>query len=217
MGTATNFNRLIYATLVLSLGLMANSACQAGLQEGYDAYDRGDYKTALEEFRILAEQGYAKAQYNLGFMYATGEGVAKDNTEAMKWFRKAAEQGYADAQYSLGIMYANGKGVPESFIQAYAWVNLAAAPGNKKAIELKELLRKQMSLGQIAEAQKLSRTFFERIYSKAAKRTPLLPSSTHDLILRTQEHLKALGYKPGPVDGILGDRTRQALRQYDVV
>ncbi len=166
MGTATNFNRLIYATLVLSLGLMANSACQAGLQESYDAYDRGDYKTALEEFRILAEQGYAKAQYNLGFMYATGEGVAKDNTEAMKWFRKAAEQGYADAQYSLGIMYANGKGVPESFIQAYAWVNLATAQGYKEAIEWKELLRKLMTPSQIADAQKLSRILFERIHGK---------------------------------------------------
>jgi len=44
---------------------------------------------------------------------------------------------------------------------------------------------------------------------------PILTSSTQrDLILRAQEHLKALGYKPGPVDGILGGKTRDALRQY---
>ena len=42
----------------------------------------------------------------------------------------------------------------------------------------------------------------------------LAVNSIRDLILRAQEHLKAVGYKPGPVDGIIGDRTRQALRQY---
>lgn len=47
-----------------------------------------------------------------------------------------------------------------------------------------------------------------------ANRAPPLTSSLRDLTLRAQEHLKASGYQPGPVDGILGDRTRQALRQY---
>ena len=42
----------------------------------------------------------------------------------------------------------------------------------------------------------------------------LAVNSIRDLILRAQEHLKAVGYKPGPVDGIIGNRTRQALRQY---
>jgi len=35
-------------------------------QEGMDAYERGDYDTALKEFRPLAEQGKALAQFNLG-------------------------------------------------------------------------------------------------------------------------------------------------------
>ncbi len=48
---------------------------------------------------------------------------------------------------------------------------------------------------------------------EVAKRASPIPSS-HALILRAQEHLRALGYKPGPVDGILGNRTHQALRQY---
>ena len=45
-------------------------------------------------------------------MYALGEGVPENDTEAVKWFRKAAEQGYADAQYYLGDVYYFGEGVP---------------------------------------------------------------------------------------------------------
>ena len=50
-----------------------------------------------------AKNGYADAQFNLGVMYATGEGVPKDDVEAGKWYRKTAEQGYARAQCNLGV------------------------------------------------------------------------------------------------------------------
>jgi hypothetical protein len=49
----------------------------------------------VEDPRVRAEQGDAKAQYSLGAAYALGEGVAKDSAEAVKWYRKAADQGYA--------------------------------------------------------------------------------------------------------------------------
>jgi len=166
MKTAKNFNCFIYTTLALSVVLIASSVCQAGFQEGVAAYRRGDYKIALKEFRILAEQGDATAQTNLGNMYDNGEGVPEDDTEAVKWYRKAAEQGHATAQYNLGLMYANGEGVPEDDTRAYAWFNLAAAQSNKNAIKGKELLRKRMTPTQIAEAQKLSHTLFERIHGK---------------------------------------------------
>ena len=78
---------------------------------GAEAYEQGDYATALREWRPFAEQGDAEAQYNLGVMYANGEGVPKDDAEALKWYRKAAEQGFAKAQLNLGVMYTNGEGV----------------------------------------------------------------------------------------------------------
>ncbi len=67
---------------------------------------------AVAELLALAEQGSAKAQFNLGLMYADGEGVSQNDAEAVNWYRKAAEQGLADAQYNLGVMYDNGRGVP---------------------------------------------------------------------------------------------------------
>ena len=66
----------------------------------------------IRELRLLAKQGHATAQYNLGVFYAKGLGVAQDDAEAVKWYRKAAEQGVADAQYNLGLMYHAGESVP---------------------------------------------------------------------------------------------------------
>ena len=96
-------------------------------------------------------------------MYANGEGVPKDDAEAVKWYRLAADQRDAGAQNNLGYMYANGMGVPEDYVRAYAWLNIAAASGDEDAIELRSMTRELMTPSQIAEAQQLSREIFERI------------------------------------------------------
>jgi len=80
-----------------------------------------------------AEAGDADAQNKLGNMYYTGEGVPKDDAEAVKWARLAADQGLADAQFGLGLMYENGKGVPEDDKEAVKWFRLAADQGNALA------------------------------------------------------------------------------------
>ena len=97
----------------------------AGMDEGFAAIERGD----LNEWRPLAEQGHADAQYNLGVMYNNGQGVTQDYAEAMRWFRKAAEQGWAEAQYNLGVMYNNGQGVTQDYVQAAKWYRKAAEQG----------------------------------------------------------------------------------------
>ena len=62
-------------------------------------------------------------------MYDNGEGVPKDDAEAVRWYRLAAAQGYALAQLNLGLMYANGEGVPEDDAEAVRWYRLAAEQG----------------------------------------------------------------------------------------
>ena len=78
---------------------------------------------------MQAYQGDAAAQYNLGLMYANGEGVPEDDVEAVRWYRLAADQGVADAQFNLGISYDNGEGVPEDDAEAARWYRLAADQG----------------------------------------------------------------------------------------
>ena len=83
--------------LVLALGLSV-PVLAADLQAGQDAYDRGDYATALEEWRPLAEQGHAEAQFNVGALYRWAiKGVPHDYMKSFKWFRRAAEQGHLSA------------------------------------------------------------------------------------------------------------------------
>ncbi len=89
--------------------------------------------TALREYRPLAEQGDASAQFVLGSMYYTGTDVPRDYAEAVKWFRKAAEQGQAKAQYSLGVMYDDGQGVPQDDAEAVKWFRKAAEQGYARA------------------------------------------------------------------------------------
>ena len=143
-----------------TLGLTAPA--WAGFGEGTAAYDRGDYATALREWRPLAKQGVADAQYNLGVMYGEGLGVPQDYAKAVGWWRKAAEQGHATAQYNLGVAYHNGEGVPQNYAQAHMWYNLAASrfsPGEDrdKVVKNRDHVAKRMTPAQISEAQKLAR------------------------------------------------------------
>jgi len=77
----------------------------ADYDAGVNAYQRGDYATALRIIRQIAAQGDATAQTSLGTMYLKGEGVPQDYAEAAKWYRKAADQGNASAQANIGVMY----------------------------------------------------------------------------------------------------------------
>ena len=115
----------------------------------------------LEALRKAAEQGDVDAQFSLGFMYADGEGVPEDDAEAVRWYQKAAEQGHAEAQINLGVMYGTGEGVPEDQVLAYAWFSMAAAQGNESAKQGKEIVAATMTRTEIAEAQKLSRKYWE--------------------------------------------------------
>jgi TPR repeat protein len=99
------------------------------INKGYEAYNDGDYATALKEWKPIAEQGYAFAQYNLGIIYEYGDGVSKDYAEAVKWYGLSAEQGYAIGQYSLGLMYSNGYGVLKDKTEAVKWWRLSAEQG----------------------------------------------------------------------------------------
>ena len=83
--------------LVLSIVCLA-APTWADFQAGSEAYKHGDYATALREWRPLAEQGDAIAQFNLGYLYANGQGVPRDFVQARYWYEKAAAQGQADAQ-----------------------------------------------------------------------------------------------------------------------
>jgi len=86
---------VIALTTVLAVGAQAIWA--QNLDKGGAAYSAGDYETALREWRPLADQGDADAQYWLGTIFNFGQGVLQNYAEAAEWYRLAAAQGHAPA------------------------------------------------------------------------------------------------------------------------
>ena len=73
--------------ILVLVAMVVLAGYQPGLAEGQD----------IEQLRQAAEQGDARAQYNLGVMYANGEGVPEDYVKAYAWMNLAAAQGQKDA------------------------------------------------------------------------------------------------------------------------
>ena len=122
---------LIALLMVISIGATGVVYAQ-DLQKGWEAYKSGDYATAFEQWKVLAEQGHALAQFGVGYMYYEGKGVAQYYQDAVKWYRKAAEQGDGDAQFNLGQMYRRGQGVTQDHKEAAKWYRKAAEQGDAK-------------------------------------------------------------------------------------
>ncbi len=147
--------------LVLALALPA-PVLAADFQAGWKAYQRAYYATAWEEWRPLAEQGDANAQYYLGVMHQNGEAVPQNYALAALRYSQAAEQGLASAQKNLGVMYARGDGVAQNYVSAHMWLSLAVArfpPGitRDEATNFRDKIEKRMTPDQLAEAQRFAR------------------------------------------------------------
>ncbi len=147
--------------LVLALALPA-PVLAADFQAGWKAYQRAYYATAWAEWRPLAEQGDANAQYYLGVMHQNGEGVPQNYALAVLRYFQAAEQGLASAQKNLGVMYARGNGVAQNYVFAHMWLNLAVArlpPGGTRdeVVNFRDGIAKYMTPAEVAEAQRFER------------------------------------------------------------
>ena len=87
-------------------------------------------QTDYEKYIDAANNGDAKAQYNIGLCYVFGNGVSKNKKKAVTWIMNAAEQDYSDAQNALGDYYYNGFGVKRDFEKAFYWYKRAADLGD---------------------------------------------------------------------------------------
>jgi len=115
------------------LSLASTRLMAADFASGLDAFDRGLYQEALAQFKPLAQEGNARAEYRLGLSYAKGLGIARDYKRAVIWLRKSADQGYASAENDLGTLYDQGRGVAASPEQAARWFHMAAVQGHGSA------------------------------------------------------------------------------------
>ena len=143
-------------------------------EEPYEALKRGDYRVAAGLFYPLAEKGDARAQYNLGLLYASGLGVGQDYHAALKWHRLAAGQGHAGAQNELAQMYAKGQGVQQDHVRAYVWFSVAGESlggGSKNEImKDRDSMASRMTPAQIQKAEELAKQCLESQFKKCGEK-----------------------------------------------
>ena len=98
----------------------------------------------------------------------------------MDRFAVAAQSGAPDALFELGILYATGLDVEADLVAAHKWFNLAAMRGNRSALAHRSELAREMSAGQIAQAQKLAREWLTLSGSVCALRVCFAAASAEE-------------------------------------
>ena len=107
--------------------LEAMAAAQAECQKALHEAEEAQRKRATNE-------GNAEAMFNLGLLYANGQGVTQDYVRAREWYEKAAEKGFPSAMGNLGVLYHNGQGVAQDYGKAREWYEKAAEKGFPRAM-----------------------------------------------------------------------------------
>jgi hypothetical protein len=122
--------KTVWGLLIVAVGLMGGE-----FDKAMEAYKKGSFIEALNGFYVLAKNGDAEAQFNVGLMYANGQGSKRDLHKAVIWYEKAAQQDFAASQYNLARIYHKaGETDPHAYQKAVYWYEKAAANGNMQAL-----------------------------------------------------------------------------------
>lgn len=117
------------AAAVVTFAALPAIALATDVRAGVEAWARGDYAKAVEEWRGPAIAGDADAQFNLGQAYKLGRGVPVDLRQAEEWYRRAAVQGHPQAEENYGLaLFQNNKRA-----EAVQWLEKAANRGEPRA------------------------------------------------------------------------------------
>jgi len=124
---------------------------------------------------------------------------------AARWYGKSAAQGQPDGAFSYGVVQAAGLGLPTNMPWGYAWLDIASEHGHAKAGEVRAAIANKMTPAEIATGRQRAQTF--------------APASTADFadrptVMYVQHSLNQLGFNAGTVDGLMGPRTRNAIKAY---
>lgn len=194
-----------------ALCALAAVPAAADYAAGVRAWGRGDFAGAAREFLPAAQAGDAESQYMMGRLYAMGDGVAQDWVQAWVWHDRAARQGHAEARLARdgleGIMtppqlaQARASATPVQVARPAAPVAVPPPPGDRQVV----LVPRRGVVGPPAALRAPAATEEGRL---------LAAGDLGDQIRLVQRRLNGAGYDAGPVDGVPGPRTREAIRAW---
>ncbi|MCW4153705.1 SH3 domain-containing protein [Halomonas sp. 18H] len=103
----------------------------ANYEKGVDEYQRGNFASALYEWRQSAEQGDPQSQFRLAEMYQNGKGTSQSQEKAHKWYTLSADSGHLPAQMALAEKHLEGEDADPKL--AARWYERAAEAGDAQA------------------------------------------------------------------------------------
>ena len=189
------------------------------------AYEKGrgttlDYDQARRWYEIAADAGNTSAMHNLAVLHAMNGGNPE---EAGRWFTEAASYGVKDSQYNLGILHAQGSGVAEDLTESYKWFDAAAKAGDADAGSKRDEVAGALDPAQLEEARAKAVAFRARTPAVDANRVnvpsewrarPLAAADMKKAVRNVQAILNKNGFDAGVPDGVMGNRTRGAIRKF---
>ncbi len=182
-------------------------------------------------YESAAQAGNVKAMHNLAVIYAEGKGVPQDFAKAGQWFLAAADHGLADSQYNVAVLFERGLGVTEDLPEAFKWFSVAAANGDEGAAARRDAIAEQMDANTLVDAKLAAQTWtpkrgdpiangnltslgnWSNASLTSSSSSPSGPQASAE-VAKAQRLLRSLGYQPGPADGLMGPRTRDAISDF---
>jgi len=194
-------------------------------------YEKGqgverDLAMARMWYQRAAEQGNRKAMHNLAVLYADGIDGAPDFQKAAVWFRQAAEFGLGDSQFNLAVLFARGLGVNTDLGESFRWFAIAADQGDVEALDKRDQIARDLDEETLRKARAALDAWQPKRPNASANVVPEPQGGwgdvqrqrqafvNRDMVIAAQARLSELGYAPGPADGQIGPRTRNAVRAY---
>jgi len=190
-------------------------------------YERGigveqDLGQARTWYAAAAEKGNIKAMHNLAVSVSGRDGSAPDYALAAKWYAEAASYDLPDSQFNLGVLAEHGLGIKKNLAEAYKWFSLAAAHGDAEATKRREVIRVQLAPSTLAKADAELKAWKAKPAIADANEVADNPAwvatapatNAVPLVARAQTLLNKLGYDVGAPDGLVGSRTRTAVKLF---
>src|SRR5579883_2403519 len=174
-----------------------------------------DYAEAARWFRKAAEQGVVTAQYNLAALYANGRGVEQSHVDAYAWFNIAAASGDLEARDQ---MRRAAETMSPQQLKAARALAVKLAEGVKRPVPgtVPPAAGSRSSSVQPAGAgtQASSEATANSTAAPAAASTLAQPIDKAQ-VAEIQRYLARLSFDPGPANGVLTDKTAEAIRRYE--
>lgn len=193
--------RLAMTFMVLVLALAAAQPARADYEAGQSAWDAGRTDEAVAQWQAATDAGDRRAMLALGRLYLQGLGVIQDYVEAHKWLNLAASRGEAAALKERAALAAKMTSAQIATAQARA---AAWRPGTSQADGARESTDAQATAATAAAPAPAG------VATSDSDAGPPPPRA----IREAQTLLGALGYRPGPADGVWGRRTGTAYQAF---